>query len=125
MKNRILTATLTVAVLAGVGLIAPTAASAAESEDQPTSTRVETTMYVTGYDEAVARANGYEIITYDDGSWESVAVTEQAKAENAETGIMTPQRSLATARLLREVPSMAPVVRPSWTRVRVAVSSPL
>ncbi|SDZ55338.1 hypothetical protein [Herbiconiux ginsengi] len=91
MKNRRLAATLAVAVLAGVGLIAPTAASAAETDDQPTNTRVETTMYVTGYDEEVARENGYEIITYDDGSWESVAVTEEAKAENAETGIMTPQ----------------------------------
>ncbi|KAA9104499.1 hypothetical protein [Microbacterium rhizomatis] len=65
--------------------------SVAEIDSGQTHTRVETTMYVTGYDEDVAQANGYEIVTYDDGSWESVAVTEEAKAENAETGIMTPQ----------------------------------
>jgi hypothetical protein len=47
-------------------------------------------MSVIGYDEAVAEANGFKIITYAGGSWESVAVTEDAKRLNVETGVMRP-----------------------------------
>lgn len=40
-------------------------------------------MNVTGYDEAVANAHGYEIVTHADGSQESVPVTPEAIAEQA------------------------------------------
>lgn len=50
-------------------------------------------MNVVGYDEEVAAKNGFKIVTYPDGSWESVAVTEEAKALNLDTGIMRPSGS--------------------------------
>lgn len=54
-------------------------------------------MYITGYDEAVAEANGFKIVTYYDGSWESVPVTEKAKALNVVGGVMHPTTEGARA----------------------------
>lgn len=92
MKKRTVTSILAVIAMAAVGFAAPSTAYASEvGEADAPSDRVETTMSATGYDADIARANGFEIVTYDDGSWESVAVTAEAEKQNAETGIMSPE----------------------------------
>jgi len=58
----------------------PTAANAATTAEP---TRDYFTMTVGGYDAAVAEANGYQIITNEDGTQESVPVTAAAKARAA------------------------------------------
>lgn len=47
---------------------------------------IESAMSAVAYDEAVAEANGFTIVTHEDGSWESVAVTKEAKAAEAKAG---------------------------------------
>ncbi|NHT17508.1 hypothetical protein [Cellulomonas sp. IC4_254] len=44
-------------------------------------TIVEVEMDAVGFDESVARANGYAIVTEEDGTQRSVPVTDQARAE--------------------------------------------
>jgi len=47
---------------------------------------ITTGMNATGFDESVAEANGFQIVTYPDGTWESVAVTPEAKKIEAGYG---------------------------------------
>jgi hypothetical protein len=64
--------------------LAPQAAFADTPEPSVTETIGATMpMTVVGYDEKVAEANGYQIVTHDDGSQESVPVTAAAKTEQA------------------------------------------
>lgn len=76
-----------VALVLGVtvlGAAPANAETAADSVVPPDAVTLE--MNVTGYDEAAATANGFKIVTYPDGSFESVPVTDAAKAIVAEYG---------------------------------------
>ena len=63
-------------IAATLSAVAP-ANGATRTDEPPVITTVG--MNAIGYDESVAEANGFEIITYPDGSWESVAVTPEAQ----------------------------------------------
>lgn len=77
--------------IVSVGSVAVPASAATEDKTEPQpSDAASAPMSVTGYDEAVAEANGFKIVTYDDGSIEAVAVTDAAKRLNVDTGIMHP-----------------------------------
>ena len=73
-------AVLVLTALAGV--------SPASAEPQKIQPPAVTTagMNAIGYDESIAEANGFRIVTYPDGSWETVAVTRPAKAIEAAYG---------------------------------------
>lgn len=89
VKNVALT-TAAVAIASVTG-VASAAVAAPYDGSKPGPSRVASTpMSVLGYDESVAAANGFRIVTHGDGSWESVAVTETAKRLNVKTGIMRP-----------------------------------
>ncbi len=51
-------------------------------------------MTVVGYDEEVAEANGFQIITNPDGSQSSIAVTEEAKAQLRQADVLRAQAQL-------------------------------
>lgn len=75
------------AMTAAAAIVIATASPATASEPDAAQ-HIETPLEITGFDAQVAEANGFEIIEYEDGSWESVAVTEDAKKLNAETGLV-------------------------------------
>jgi hypothetical protein len=73
--------TTTLSVLAAV-LMTFSGASAAVASPQapaPASQEKQVGMYVAGFDEAVAKANGYKIVTYANGDRQSVPVDPQSK----------------------------------------------
>lgn len=79
--RRPLVGLLAVAVL----LLGPAAtANAATSDPPPDSTSTSTPMVVGGYNEAVAEAHGFKIVTNSDGTQQSVPVTKAASALLAE-----------------------------------------
>ncbi|GIJ46661.1 hypothetical protein Val02_35470 [Virgisporangium aliadipatigenens] len=67
--KRVVTAALAVSVAVGLGLLNAPAATAA-----PAGKRVERGMVITGFDEGVAHRNGYKIVTYPDGTKQSVPI---------------------------------------------------
>ncbi|WP_256728800.1 hypothetical protein [Microbacterium oleivorans] len=70
------------AVLTLAVALMPQAALAATPEPAAPETISETApMVVGGYDAAVAEANGFKIVTHEDGTQESVPVTEAAAAQ--------------------------------------------
>jgi hypothetical protein len=69
------------AALAVLAALAPQAASADTPEPEaPETVSVTMPMTVVGYDEEVAEANGFQIVTNPDGSQSSIPVTDEAKA---------------------------------------------
>lgn len=73
------------AVLALTALTGVSPASAAPPEGTPPALTTAA-MNAIGYDQSVAEANGFQIVTYPDGNWESVAVTPTAKKIEAAYG---------------------------------------
>lgn len=71
--KRVVTAVLAVSVAVGLGLLNASAATAA-----PAGKRVERGMVVTGFDEGVARRNGYKIVTHPNGDKQSVPIDGRA-----------------------------------------------
>ncbi len=77
MKNmKSIVLAIAVVALSGAG-VAPS--QAVENSPVTETTTVEVPMYIGGYDEDVAKANGFEIVTDSSGAQSSVAITEKAK----------------------------------------------
>lgn len=71
-----------VAALALVTVLTPQAAFADTPVPEESETiRESMPMTVAGYDEKVAEANGFKIVTHDDGTQESVPITDAAIAQ--------------------------------------------
>jgi hypothetical protein len=87
MKKQVLALAAVAGLIAAtLGAVAPAYADGEGDGDGDGDELVVSTMSVVGYDEAVANANGFEIVTHPDGQWESVAVTPEAQAIRAEYG---------------------------------------
>lgn len=68
----------------------PALASTGGEEEAPDEGSTQA-MVITGYDEAVAEANGFEIITHPDGTQESVPRTPEAEAIRAQFKTVSPR----------------------------------
>lgn len=72
-------------------VLAPSAAQADTAENEPPETfSAVMPMSVIGYDEEVAEANGFKIVTDENGQQTSVPVTDEAKALVADAPVATP-----------------------------------
>lgn len=86
MNCKTLLGGLAVLAAAGASLFAATPALADEGIGSPggeLTYSVTAPMYISGYDEARAEANGYTIVIDEDGNPHSIPVTEEAQAEAA------------------------------------------
>ncbi len=81
MKHKRLLGIAVTLAMVGASLLAATPAVAAGPSDVVYSSTAP--MNIIGYDKAVAEANGFTIVTDQDGTQHSVPVTKQAKAQVA------------------------------------------
>ncbi|MEV7694008.1 hypothetical protein AB0N73_11845 [Microbacterium sp. NPDC089189] len=63
--------------------------------EAPTTFSESAPMTIVGYDEAVAKANGFQVITNPDGSQSSIAVTDEATAQLQQAAVLRAQAQLA------------------------------
>lgn len=91
----------TAVALTLIAALAPQAAFA-ETPGIETPESESTPMVLVGYDEEVAKANGFQVITNSDGSQSSIAVTDEAKAQLQQAEVLRAQAQLkALLRLFR------------------------
>ncbi|MFT4135137.1 hypothetical protein [Microbacterium sp.] len=82
MKGAIMTGRRTLAALLAISalVLIPSTVAAAASEDESSDATTYMPMVARGFDAEVAEKNGFRIVTNEDGSQQSIPVTEKAAA---------------------------------------------